>query len=112
MSPKYIIKLLFFLSALAWMAVNVVGGIMALATGGTTPHIVTHAAVALGCGVAAWFLRPRRRQQAALTEPDPRLEVLEAELSELQQKLHEQQRSLEFTEQLLAKKPESRNDQP
>lgn len=114
MSPLKIIKLLFFASALAWMLVNLAGIVGALLTDGSTMHIGAHIFFAIACAVVAWFLRPRRQPAAAIRDDDDprRLELLESELSDLQRKLDEQQRSLEFTEQLLAKKPESRKDQP
>jgi hypothetical protein len=107
---KYI-KLLFFATALAWMAVNVVGLVMAAFTGGSQMHVGLHAAFAVGCGVLAYVLRPRRRAPD-LKAGDPRLEVLEAELTDLQRQLNETQRSLNFTEDLLTKRPESRKDEP
>lgn len=112
MTPWKIIKLLLFASALGWMAVNVAGTFMAVATDGSNAHIATHVVLAIGCGAVAWFLRPRRRQRPAVTEGDPRLEVLEAEVSDLQRQLNETQQSLNFTEQLLGQRPESRKDQP
>jgi hypothetical protein len=112
MTPWKIIKLVLFLSALGWMAVNVAGFFMAAATDGSNAHLATHVGVAIGCGAVAWFLRPRRRQQRAVTQGDPRVEVLEAEVTDLQRQLNETQQSLSFTEQLLAKRPESRKDQP
>jgi hypothetical protein len=113
MTPWKIIKLVLFLSALGWMAFNVAGFFMARATDGSNAHLATHVIIAIGCGAIAWFLRPRRRQhQHTVTAGDPRVQVLESEVSDLQRQLNETQQSLSFTEQLLGQRPESRKDQP
>jgi hypothetical protein len=112
MTPWKIIKLLLFVSALGWLAVNVAGVFMAAASGGSTAHIASHIIFGIGCGAVAWLLRPRRQQRRAVAEGDPRVDMLEAEVNDLQRQLNETQRSLNFTEQLLAQRPESRKDQP
>jgi hypothetical protein len=112
MTPWKVIKLVLFLSALGWMAVNVAGGVVAAATDGSNAHIASHLVFAIGCGAVAWLLRPRRRQHVAVTGGEQRVEVLEAEVSDLQRQLNETQQSLNFTEQLLAQRPESRKEQP
>jgi hypothetical protein len=113
MTPWKIIKLVLFLSALGWTAANVAWLFMAAAADGSNAHIVAHLVAAIGCGAIAWFLRPRRHQRRrTVTAGDPRVDVLESEVSDLQRQLNETQQSLNFTEQLLAQRPESRKDQP
>lgn len=78
-------------------------------------HAFAHGAIALGFGLWAQRLRLQKRQPVeaprALESPD-RMQVLESEVSDLQHQLAETQRGLQFAEQLLAKRPEQREQQP
>ena len=115
MELRTIIKMFFFAGAVGWAIVNIAGFFMAAFTGGSTMHIVTHAALSVALTAVAFFLRPwhKRGVRPQAVAGDKRVDVLEDEVSDLQRQLHETQRSLDFTEQLLAKKPEAqrRNDE-
>jgi hypothetical protein len=84
------------------------------AAGSAEPwHATVHAALSLAFGVGAIRLRDRRI--AGLpggTDQLARLEALEADMSVLQQELSEAQERLDFTERVLAQRPESRQVGP
>lgn len=67
-------------------------------------HATVHATLALAFGLGAY----RLRQRQGGTEPQARLEGLEADMSALQQELGEIQERLDFTERMLAQRPEPR----
>jgi hypothetical protein len=81
-------------------------------------HAGVHAALALAFGLWAQRLRQRRHR----SEPQDRLDGLEAELgtlealdaevSKLRQELSEAQERLDFTERLLAQGPKTRQEGP
>jgi len=71
-------------------------------------HAAIHAALALALGLWAQHLR----QGPAGSEGEARLEVLEAEVSNLRQELSEIQERLDFAERLLAQGPELRRVGP
>lgn len=72
-------------------------------------HAGVHAALGLGFGLWAQRLW---RGPARTTEGQERLELLEAEMSDLRQELGEAQERLDFTERLLAQGQEARRMGP
>ena len=79
------------------------------AAGSAEPwHATAHAALALAFG----FWAQRLRQGTGGSEPQARLEALEAEVSKQQQELSETQERLDFAERLLAQQPETRRVSP
>ncbi|HMG17844.1 MAG TPA: hypothetical protein VK573_03890 [Gemmatimonadales bacterium] len=93
---------------------NVIG--VGYAAGEPWAHAAAHAALALGFGLWAQRLRQRRdrgEDQASLDAADSnRLEALEDELSRLRQELSETQERLDFTERMLAQRPDPRRVEP
>lgn len=79
-------------------------------------HAGAHAALALGFGLWAQRLRQRRDQGEDETAPDvaadDRIEALEGELSRLRNELSEAQERLDFTERMLAQRPDPRRVDP
>lgn len=79
-------------------------------------HAGAHAALALAFGMWAQRLRQRRDQaedRASVEAPEgDRLELLEDELSRLRQELSEAQERLDFTERMLAQRPDPRRVEP
>ena len=79
-------------------------------------HAVGHAALALGFGLWAQRLRQRRDKGEDQTSLDAaegdRLAALEDELSRLRQELSEAQERLDFTERMLAQRPDPRRVEP
>jgi hypothetical protein len=94
------IRIILFVVAIGWAVLNVGGSAWALVQSEPV-HAGVHFIVACAFAAGAFFLRPRRRTDT----PAPVVAELEDEISELQRKLNEKQASLEFTEQLLAKRP-------
>lgn len=91
-----------------------VGG--AAAAGDPWFHAGAHAALALGFGMWAQRLRQRRdkgEDQTSLgaIEGD-RIEALEDELTRLRKELSEAQERLDFTERMLAQRPDQRRVEP
>jgi hypothetical protein len=98
----------FVLSAINLVAVG-------LAAGAAEPwHAAGHAGLALGFGLWAQRLGQRRIPGAggAEVEVQDRLEGIEAEVSDLRRELSEAQERLDFTERVLAQRPESRQVGP
>lgn len=79
-------------------------------------HAGAHAALALGFGLWAQRLRQRRdkgEDETSREVPEgDRLEVLEDELTRLRQELNETQERLDFTERMLAQRPDPRRVEP
>lgn len=93
--------------AIVLSATNVAGA--GYAAGSAEPwHAAVHAALALGFGL--WAQRLRREPGGS--GPQARLEVLEAEVSNLGRELSEAQERLDFAERMLAQRPESRRVGP
>jgi hypothetical protein len=93
--------------ALVLSAINLVGA--GFAAGSAEPwHATVHAALALAFGLWAQRLRPA----PGGSERQARLEVLEAEMSNLQRELSETEERLDFAERLLAQGLESRRVGP
>jgi hypothetical protein len=110
MDFRFIAKTFLFMACLGWALLNVAGLFMAGMQDAGPVHLATHVFFAVGLGAAAWFIRPwKQRSRPAIEAPqrDARMDVLENEVTDLQRQLHETQRSLEFTEQLLKQKPQS-----
>lgn len=100
--------------AIVLSVVNVVGA--AAAAGDPWFHAGAHAALALGFGMWAQRLKQRRDKgehtaSLAAGEGD-RLEALEDELTRLRQELSETQERLDFTERMLAQRPDPRRVEP
>jgi hypothetical protein len=93
--------------AVVLSVINVVGAGFA-ARSAEPWHATVHAALALAFGLWA----QRLRQGPAGSEGQARLEVLEAEVSNLRQELSETQERLDFAERLLAQEPEARRVSP
>ena len=93
--------------AVTLSVINLVG--VGFAAGAAEPwHAGVHAALALAFGLWA----QRLRQGAGGSESEARLELLEAEVSNLRRELSETQERLDFTERVLAQGPESRRVGP
>jgi hypothetical protein len=77
-------------------------------------HVGLHAGLALAFGLWAQRLRqaPRGNEAQAPLEVLEAVEALEDEVSRLRQELSETQERQDFTERLLAQKPESRRVDP
>jgi hypothetical protein len=71
-------------------------------------HATIHAAVAVAFGLWAW----RLRQAPAGSEPQDRLEALEAEIDALRAGVAELHERVDFTERLLAQESETRRVGP
>lgn len=93
--------------AIVLSAINLVG--VGFAAGAAEPwHAAGHAAFALAFGL--WAQRLRRGSGGS--EGLARLEVLEAEMSNVRGELTEAQERLDFAERMLAQGPESRRVGP
>ena len=93
--------------ALVLSGINLVAAGFATATAEPW-HATGHVALALAFGFWAQRLRPGPGE----SEPQARLEGLEAEVSDLRRELSEAQERLDFTERVLAQAPESRRVDP
>ncbi len=94
-----------------WFAVGVVvinlgGGIFAYLTD-EPMHGFVHGALALGFGLWANHLRQTPAQRPRSVETPDKVELLQADLSELERELRETQQRLDFADQLLRNKPPS-----
>ena len=93
--------------AVVLTAVNLAGA--GFAAGQAEPwHATIHAALAVAFGLWA----QRLRQAPPGSEPQARLEAIEAEMGNLRQELSETQERLDFTERMLAQGPEARRVDP
>jgi hypothetical protein len=93
--------------AIILSALNLVA--VGFAAGAAEPyHAGVHAALALAFGLWA----QRLRQSRGGGEPDARLDVLEADVSDLRRELSEAQERLDFAERVLAQVPDSRRLDP
>ena len=92
--------------AVVLSVINVAGAWFATPT--EPLHAAIHAGLALAFGVWAY----RLRQGPAGSDTQPRLEALEAEVSNLRRELNETQERLDFTERLLAQRPDARRVGP
>jgi hypothetical protein len=93
----------FVLSAINLVAVG-------FAAGAAEPyHAAGHAALALAFGL--WSQRLSQRSVPAIDNPT-RLDELEADMSDLRRELGEAQERIDFTERVLAQRPESRQVGP
>jgi hypothetical protein len=91
--------------AVALSAINLVA--VGFAAGSAEPwHAALHAGLGLAFGLWAQRLRPG----SAGSEPESRLEVLEAEVSNLRRELSETQERVDFAERVLARGPERREE--
>lgn len=99
--------------AVVLSAINLVA--VGFAAGEPQPwHVGLHAGLALAFGLWAQRLRqaPRGNEPQAPVEVLEAVEALEDEVSRLRQELSETQERQDFTERLLAQKPESRRVDP
>jgi hypothetical protein len=108
-SPKW------FPIAGALSVMNLVG--VGFAAGTAEPwHAGGHAALALGFGLWAQRLRLRQRpgssELQAPAEVLDSLDALDSEMSRLRQELSEMQERVDFTERVLAQRPETRQVGP
>jgi hypothetical protein len=94
--------------AVVLSAINLVA--VGFAAGAAEPwHAGGHAALGLAFGLWAQRMKLGRGGE---TELQPRLEVLEFEVSDLRRELSETQERLDFTERVLAQAQESRRVEP
>ena len=97
-----------------WYPIAVVLSVINLAGAGFAAgqaepwHATIHAALAVAFGLWA----QRLRQAPRGSEPQARLEALEAEMGNLRQELSETQERLDFAERMLAQGPEARRVDP
>ena len=97
-----------------WYPIAVVLTVINLAAAGFAAgqaepwHATIHAALAVAFGLWA----QRLRQAPRGSEPQARLEGLEAEMGNLRQELSETQERLDFAERMLAQGPEARRVDP
>lgn len=104
------------LKSARWSPVAVVlGGLNLAAAGfaagsGEPVHASVHVGLALACWT--WFRSIRQAPPAAASEPQERLEELEAELSLLRGELSETQERLDFAERVMAQNAEARRVGP
>jgi hypothetical protein len=94
--------------ALAIVVINLAGGIYAYLTAEPV-HGFVHGAAALGFGLWArhlWSSKPVARPLARSADQE-KVELLEADLTQLERELRETQARLDFADQLLKKKPPS-----
>ena len=98
---------LWYPTAVVLSAINLVGAGFAVAQAEPW-HAATHVALALAFG--SWAQRLRRRPGGS--EPQARLDALEAEVSKLRQEVSDMQERLDFTERLLAQERETRRVGP
>ena len=97
-----------------WYPIAVVLSVINLAAAGFAAgqaepwHATIHAALAVAFGLWA----QRLRQAPRGSEPQARLEALEAEMGNLRQELSETQERLDFAERMLAQGPEARRVDP
>lgn len=100
--------------AAALSALNLVG--VGFAAGEPNPwHVATHAVLAVAFGLWAQRLRLRsvgNELPASSAEVLDALDAVESEVSRLRQDLTETQERLDFTERLLAQRPEPRQMGP
>ena len=94
--------------ALALAAINLVAA--GFAVDGTR-HLATHLVLAAVFGGWAWWLRGRPAQPNQPHQPRE-LEALQAEVSSLRRELTEAQERLDFTERMLAQRPQQRQVGP
>jgi hypothetical protein len=89
-------------------AVNLIG--LGLAAGASeVPHAALHAVLALGFG---WWAQRLRPAPGAGNDDAARLDLLEADVSQLRRELTETQERLDFTERVLARGAAARRMEP
>jgi hypothetical protein len=89
-------------AALALSALNLVG--VGMAAGAAEPwHAGIHATLALAC----WSWSQRLRRAKGESPRLARFDALELEVGDLRRELGEAQERLDFTERMLARRPES-----
>ena len=102
--------------AILFGVLNLIGMGYALGSGEPT-HAAAHVGLMLGSWAWARRLRERREESQEETrveagEGSERLEDLEAEMDSLRRQLSETQERLDFTERMLAQRPEPRRVDP
>ncbi|HUL02788.1 MAG TPA: hypothetical protein VLV16_06105 [Gemmatimonadales bacterium] len=75
---------------------------------GEPRHLATHIVLGAGFGGWAWWLRGR----TPASGQQPGLDALQAEVSSLRRELTETQERLDFTERMLAQRPQQRQVGP
>lgn len=97
--------------AILVVVINTAGGFYAYLTGEPF-HAFAHGVAAVGFGLWARYLKQTSAQrERAVAAPD-KVEMLEANLSELERELWETQKRLDFADQLLKNKPRPSDSQP
>jgi hypothetical protein len=97
-------RALWYPIAMGAVVINVAGGAYASLTGEPI-HAFVHGAFAVGFAIWAWHLKPGSRQSDRRVLRQDKVELLEADLSELERELRETQARLDFADQLLKKRP-------
>ena len=92
--------------AVAALAINVAGGIYASLTSEPI-HAFVHGALAIGFGLWVWNMRQGSHASQLQSDRQDKVELLQADLSELERELQETRDRLDFADQLLKKKPPS-----
>ena len=96
-----------------WLPIAIVGVVINVAGGsyaylGSEPmHAFIHGAFAVGFGIWAQYLRRGPSQSDRQVAAPDKVELLEANLSELERELVETREKLDFADQLLKNKPPS-----
>jgi hypothetical protein len=92
--------------AIGVVVINLAGGVYAYLTS-EPMHAFVHGAIAVGFALWARHLYHGSEQRERQLERQDRVQLLEANLSELERELSETQERLDFADQLLKKKPPS-----
>lgn len=98
-----------FKVAIAGVVINLAGGVYAWLTN-EPMHGMVHGALLVGFVIWARYLHQTREhdtyREAPRNERAEQVDLLEADLTELQRELHETQQRLDFADQLLRNKQE------
>jgi hypothetical protein len=97
--------------AAALIAINV-GGVAWAASMAEPMHALAHVVLAVAFTAWAQRLRLPRRPAVEETIREPRLELLEAEVSHLQGELSETLQRLEFAEKMMSERIEAKHSNP
>jgi hypothetical protein len=92
--------------SIAVIVINVAGGIYASLTSEPV-HAFLHGAFAVVFGFWAWHLRQQSEHSEKQVGGQDKVQLLEANLSQLERELRETQDRLDFADQLLKKRPPS-----
>lgn len=97
-------RALWYPIAIGVVVINLAGGVYAYLTSEPV-HGFLHGAFAVGFAIWARHLRQGTQQSERLSDRPDKVELLEADLSQLERELKETQERLDFADQLLRNKP-------